>query len=70
MSFLTGAILVVSGDGITLTNVTVVSETQITADVTVGFGATGGARLVLVELAGTGAGLFTGSIGLGFVTVT
>ena len=63
-NFLPGSILVITGDGITLANVTVVSETEITADVTVDSGATVGARSIFVELFGTGPGPITGAIGL------
>ena len=70
--FLTGAILVMSGNGITLTNVTVVSETQITADVTVDADATVGTRSVLVGFPGTGprTGFLNGAWGLCAACIT
>lgn len=61
--FIEGATLTVQGKGggITFSNVTVVSPTQITADATVAPGATVGTRHLSVLLLGTGPGLGTGA---------
>lgn len=51
------------GDGITVTNVNRVSDTQVKFSITVAAGAKTGARQVLVFLLGTGAGAYTGAAG-------
>lgn len=62
--FLSGAQLVIDGDGLTVANVTVVSETEITADVTVAADATLSARNVFVELPGTAPAPAISAVGL------
>lgn len=68
--FLAAAVPKVSGNGVTLSNITIVDESTITMDVTVGSGALPGTRSVTVELGGTGAGPYTGSNALCDACVT
>ena len=53
-NLLAGTVLSIMGGGMSVTNLSVVSPTQLTADVTVQAGTLAGARTVLVGLVGTG----------------
>jgi hypothetical protein len=69
--FEAGAAVSFNGTGVTAANVTVVTSTNITANITIDAGATTGLRDVIVTQGGktgTGAGLFT--VNAVFITVT
>ncbi|MDQ1535491.1 MAG: hypothetical protein QOF28_3252 [Actinomycetota bacterium] len=68
--FLSGAQLVIDGGGVTVANVNVVNETQITADVTVAGDATLSARNVFVELPGTAPAPAISAVGMCGACVT
>jgi Tol biopolymer transport system component len=62
--FVPGAVVVVDGSGTTVSDVTVVGPTEITAKVTAVADAPSGPRNVWIELPGTGAGPAAGAAGL------